>query len=214
MVVATHLARVEGVERVAEIQHHEVRGVDDVVDGARAHAVQQRAHPQGRRRDGHAGQGHGGVARAGRRRLDAQAERPVAGVGDVEVQRQQRAAENRRDLARDAAVAPEVGAVGQALVVDLEEHVVECNDRDQRRSHSERGVQHHDAGVLVAQTQLALAADHALRQHAAQGPLSDLDVADGGAGQRHGDLLARRHVGRAADDRPRRTIAHVHNTCG
>ncbi len=119
------------------------------------------------------------------------------------------AAEERAQLPRHA---EERGAVAAVRRDGEVEHGVAGGDHiGERCAHGRGGVQHQDARVLVAEAQLPGAADHAVRDHAADlAALERPAVRQLGAGEGDRDLLARRHVRRAADDLERVALPDVH----
>ena len=118
----------------------------------------------------------------------------------------------RRQLTGDAVMAPQVGAVGHGLVVDLQNDIVQLQRVGQRRTGRRVEVaQIEDVGLLlggeqVGKADLHRAADHAVALHAAELALLDLHQLAlavplaHGAGQRHGHLHAFGQVAAAADD--------------
>jgi hypothetical protein len=87
------------------------------------------------------------------------------------------------------------------LVVDLDQRVRAAEHVDDGRAGLGRSVEHHDARVLVAQPELALAADHAERGLAAELALLDLGpVRHACADAGEDDVLPLSDVGSAADD--------------
>ena len=134
-----HLVEVEGVERVAQLEQHQVGDVDHVGDGADAAALQPPLQPERRRADGDPLDHPGGVAGALLRRLDADLDR-LGGGRAVLARRGGRVLEGRaqrgRHLAGDAQVREGVGPVGGD--VDLEQHVLEPERRGDGRARGQR----------------------------------------------------------------------------
>ena len=107
---------IEGVHGLAELEHQQVRHVDDIRDGAHAERVEAIAEPSGRRPDRHAVDDGGAVRGAtlrffdpdGKERLERQRGyfRGLAGGGRLE-----RQGEQRSEIARDADVPERVGAI-------------------------------------------------------------------------------------------------------
>ena len=168
--VGTELAAVEQMIRLGQVQHHEVRDVHEQVDGTLARGQQQVAHPlrglavlQAVNRDPKVAAATLGLD------LHRHGVRVTVG-GQFRGDGLEVAAEDGRHFAGDTAVAPEVGAVREGLVVDLDDPVVVTFDGAQDLGHGladhvlvlvgSEG-QHPDAVVLVAEPQLALGADHA-----------------------------------------------------
>ena len=206
---------VERVQRLAHLQHDEVRHVDDVVDRALPGRGQAPLQPLRRGADADAADDRRDVAAAdvgvgdldGRRLRDR---RPLLRVLDLRLAHG--LAGQRRHLAGDAEHGEVVGPVGRGRDVEhgLAEHLA------QRRPDGGRVVEDEDALVLIGEAELQLRADHAGRDDAADlRPLelagrAGMRIVEGGALQREGDLLPRRDVGRAADDRLGRVAAVVH----
>ena len=103
---------------------------------------------------------------------------------------------------RDAVMAPEVGPVGQGLVVHLEDDVLNGPERLDIRPAGHGGVELHDAAVVVADAELLLGAAHAVRHLSGQRAGGDVDARHVGADPGKAGLHAHAHVRRAAD--------HVH----
>ena len=122
--------------------------------------------------------------------------------------RQELAAEERRDLARDAVDGEQVGAVSGRLEV---EHLLDERQHVGERSPGlERVVEDDDPAVVGAEVELVLGEDHPLRDLAAQlAPLEHEPVGERRAGQRHRDLRAGAEVPGATDDRVRPVLPHV-----
>ncbi len=120
----------------------------------------------------------------------------VALLLDLDLRQAQLLAGEGRDLARDAGDAEEVAAM--RLDVEVDHCVAEqLAQRDAERRIFGQDV---DAGVVVAQAQLARRAEHALREHAHRLLLGDDDVADLRAERRQRHLVVQLDVARAADD--------------
>jgi len=116
---------VEGVRGLADLEHDEVGEIDEQVDGPLADGEQEQLHPERRGPVGGAVDREGAVAGAtlglvDRDRVLGEVVEPV----EVDaVERPEPRAGDRGELACEPVVAPEVGAVGDALVVDLDEPV-------------------------------------------------------------------------------------------
>ena len=195
-------AAVEDVVGLPEVEHHEVREVDQLIVRLLPHGEQEPAQPVGRGQGLGSVDGQRQVARAVARMEGDREGRPVPGGGHLGCPGLQLAPEDGRHLARQPAMTPKIGAMRQGLVVDLEHPVfdVECL----RDGGADRGlgIEHPDAVVLLPQLELAHRTDHAARFDAADLGLLDLHAArQHGPDPRHRDLLSRVHVGCAADDR-------------
>ena len=196
------------MQRLAELEQHQVGGIHDVVDRALAHGLDAAAQPQRRRRDREPFDRLGDVARAALAILDleievvatapARGEAPGAGRGPA-------AAECGPHLARQSDHAQAVGPVEGDL--DLEhglrraQHLVERTPEREAGVAVEEALEVHDPLVVVRQLQLAGRAQHALALLAADLARADDRAAREGRahrGERHDHPRA--HVGRAAHD--------------
>ena len=122
---AIDFAPVIGVHRLAELEHHVVRDVDDRVDRTQTRASQPFPHPEGRLRPRRSDRGSArGEARAARPGCQLDLHRVgAAGNGRVDFRNYEGLTGQRRDLARYAEHAHAVTAVrGQ---VEAENYVVE-----------------------------------------------------------------------------------------
>ncbi len=159
---------VEGVERLAQLPHDVVGHVDQVVDRAQADRAQPLGEP-GRRR----------LHREPRDHPGAEARAEVGGLhvhrgegggvglalgGEHAGEAEGRAGEGR-DLARDPDHRERVRPVGRDL--DVEDPVVEAQVGREVGAQRGLGGQYEDAAVVVAQAELLLRAQDALRDHAA-----------------------------------------------
>ena len=202
---------VEGVQRLAHLQHHVVRYVDDVVD--RAHAGRDAGAPAStpatarpsrarRRRRGSAGRGRG--PRSSRRSLSSVGGLALSGVDALGGSRHFCAG----DCAATSQATPSTDSQSGRFGVTSMSKIV--SPRYSRSGCADRRVfrQHEDALVRLGEAELLLGADHARRLDAAD--LRRLErTASRRCGRRaawrrslrEGDLLARGDVGRAADDR-------------
>ncbi len=201
---AAQLVGVERVQRVAELQHHVVGGIDQVRDRAHPARRQPHPHPQRTGADADAGDDAGVVAGTG------------AGVADLDVDaaahrqrhlarlarlgNRQTRAEQRRHLARDADVAERIGAVGRD--VDVQHLVEQTGVASELGARGRVRRQNQDSVTLLAHAELDLAAQHPRRHHAADLAPFQLQAArQRRARWRPRDLAARRrHVARAAHD--------------
>ena len=141
--------------------------------------------------------------------VDPDADRLVAvALRVLSRHREQLAAEQRRDLARDAVDGEQVGAVPGRLDI---EHIVDERQRvGERRPRLERVVEDDDSGVVGAEVELVLGEDHPLRDLSAQlAPLEHESVRQRRARQRHRHLRAGAEVPGTADDRVRPFLPHV-----
>ena len=192
----------ERVQRVAQLEHHVVGDVDGQGDGPDAGQHQPPPHPPRRGRGRvQAGDPAQHEPRTAFRVLDT--DRPGVALGRRDLQ-QRRIAEGHvqrvRQLAREAADRQRVAAVrgrGQ-----LDHGVVEAEQlgRVVTRARGARG-QHEDAGVVLAEAELAGRADHAVADAAVGLAGRDGEAAgQDRARQRDDDQVALGEVARAADD--------------
>ena len=202
---------VEGMGRLAHLEHHVVRRVDDVAD--RAHAGGPEAHldPVGRGSDGRVGHPSSDEPRTELGLLHLHGESPVhrlAGFGEDDLRPAERRTRRRRDFSRQTDQRQGIAAV--RFDIDVQDDVaVELREVDAQRRI--RG-QDQDAIGVAGQVQLVAGAQHAVADDAHLLGATDLATA-GQNGAREGDRhpLARGDVRRAADDLERRVaIAEVH----
>ena len=196
---------VEGVQRVAELEHDVVRDVDDVVDRALPGGLQPLLHPARRGPDADALDDRRDVARAEVRVVDRHGGGVLDGLvalGVVVVREAQLRAEDGSRLARDADHVHHVGPVRPG--VHVQHHVAEVVG--ERRAHRRIRRQLEDALVLVGEPQLALGQHHPRGLDAANARglegrgLAAARVDQRGALAREGDALSGGDVRRAADD--------------
>ncbi len=202
---------IEGVERLAELEHHQVGDVHDVVDAALARGLEARRQPGRRRRDAHAPHDARRVAVAAGAVLDLDAH--VRGcrapaLGGRAGREQERPPEEGAHLARDPEQGGAVAAIGRDL--EVEDGVAGPDHLGEGAPDRRRGVEHEDAGVVVAETELSRRANHPVR-----GDAADLRALDARAArelapdQSDGNALAGGHVRRPAHDLERLADAHV-----
>ena len=207
---AGDLRRVESVERMTHLIEHEVRDVDHAVDRTLADGHQALLQPLGRRahfdifeRDANVtGCQIGGLHLHGDGRADTGLERAHVGQGPFHGDAILLAVGIQ--VAGHADVAGAVHAVGRQA--DLEERIfLQLQLLAGRSAHHGRGIEHHDAGMVVANAQFILRADHAEAFDATDLGALDLELAAVVGGQLGADrsqqhFLPLRHVGSAADD--------------
>lgn len=206
---------VERVQWLPGLEQDEVGEVHEAVDAALSE--DRETAPPGERR-GAVGQAldHGtDVPRTVGLGLHAHREGLAVGFELGSRRELQGAAEQRRELAGEALMPPQVGAVRDGDVGELEDGVLRGHDLADRRAHRRVRRQHEDAVVVVAQAQLVLGADHAaaldpadLARRQRDGPARP--TRQRGADRCVGHDLALCHVGRAADDLRRGPVARVH----
>ena len=198
------------MERAAEREHDVVRDVDDVRDRPHAGVPQARLEPRRRLAERDVAEDAADEAEAALRVLDPDPDRLVAvALRILARHRQQLAAEQRRDLARDAVDGEQVGAV--AGRVELEHLVDERQRLGERRPGLERVVEDDDPGVVGAEVELVLGEDHPLGDLrraacAARASARSGSVAPGSA---TATFAPGAEVPGAADDRVRPVLPHV-----
>ncbi|RAO53124.1 hypothetical protein PSN01_03942 [Micromonospora saelicesensis] len=195
---------VEGVHRLAQLQHHVVGDVDGQRDAADAGGDEPLLHP------GRCGRGRVDPAdQAGREPVAADRVadlhrvrgRPGAARGRRQGRVAQRHVERVRQLPGQAAQAQRVPPVRGDL--QIEDDVVEADHRTRVVARLGRHVrpQHDDAGVVVAQAQFLGRADHARRVVPVRLAGADGEAAgQHAAGQDHHDPVTRGEVTGTADD--------------
>ena len=212
---------VEGVQGLSQLVQHVVGDIHHVVDGTLPDGGQGTAQPLGRRAYVDPVDGKPGVAGAGPRILDGDGNGLLrTGAEGRHVGRQELALvavahpQGGVQVARHAQVVGGIGAVGSEA--DLEHQVLlQAELPGCRGAGNGVGGQHQDAGVVAAEAELVLGADHAF----GVGP-TDAAFLDGeggavlaqhlGAGGGHQHLLAFRDVGGAADDGQRVALTDGH----
>ena len=196
-----HAAAVEGVHRLPEFHHHVVGQVGEQVDGARTAVEEPDPHI------------HRALFRFDP--LDRDPRIPEAQVGFLHVDlergefvvlrrrvrrhRTERTVRQRRELARDPVVSPQVGAVGQRLVVDFKKQVVDLVDRFQVGAERDIVLDLHQAGVIGGNAEFGFRTAHTEGRITRDLGFSDLVPRNRSAHRGEGDLHARAHVRRAAD---------------
>jgi len=213
-----HLCRVEGVQRLAVFQHDEVGHIDHVVDRADARRHQAVLQPLGGRPDAHAPDVSGRVMRAQIRIGHGDGHRPrdvVPFLAEFRFRQAYGTPCQRRRFVGHAQHAEAVRPVGRQL--QLQHRVVQFQQLHYVGSDFRTFRKHQDAFLLLLrkeldiEAELARGADHPLGFDAAKRRLFDADAAgEGGAGKRHGHLLAGRHVGSPAHDLQIGSLADIH----
>jgi len=205
---ALELRRVEGMQRLAELEHHEIRHVHHVVDRSQADRLDPRPQPGGTRPDLDARNPPQRIKRTRLPVLDPRERRIRAQRGFIDRRNgESRAGENRK-LAGDPDVAEPVGAVRRHF--EIEHHVW----REQARNGGagrRGGRQDQQALGILRQAQFLRAAQHSLALDAAQ--LADLDCkisCQHGPRQGQRDLVAGLVILRPANDLARMPAAVVH----
>ena len=205
---AAHAREIERMHRVAVLEHHEIRHIDDVRDRTDAERLKAVLHPQRRRCDRDADDARGAVMRAALLVRDRDRDERC-GRARVEALRRrdhrpgERDVEDRRQLAHEADVPEAVGPVRRQA--DLEDGVprVRHGRRERRARRGDPCRKNHDSVGLFAEPELRLAAEHALGRDAGDRARRDREVLRGqvDAERREDDEAARLgHVRCAADD--------------
>ncbi len=200
----TNGAGVERVDRLTELEHHVVRGVDDVRDRPLAGGEEAHLDAIGRRADGDAADPATDEAGAqvGIVHVDGQplGRRGALAFLDHDVREPDLATGGRGDLAGQPQDRQRVPAVGLDVHV---EHVVAIEVRER---HPERrvGREDEDPVAVAGQPQLLARAQHPVRHDAhLLGALDPPVAGQHGTGQGDRDPLPGRDVGCAAHDRQR-----------
>ena len=176
---AVDLVEVEGVERLAALQQHEVRRVDHAGDGPDAAGLEPLREPGGRRPDPHPLDDPRRVAEAAVRSLDGnpQGRRCQRGLLlQPGLRVRHRDAGGCRDLAGDAEVRERVGTVGGD--VDLEDHVLDAEHAGHRCARNRVAGKLQESRGLLGEPQFLGGAEHAVGVDAAK-----LGVVDAVAGR-------------------------------
>ncbi len=192
---------IEGVDRLAELEHHVVAGIDDVGDRALTGRHEAELDVQRRRADLHAVDPATDEPGAEDRIIHtdrAVLGRRVARLGHLDDGHPQARAGGRRHLARQPQDRERVATV--RLDVDVQHDV--AVERAQGTADGRRGGQDEDALGIGGQPQLITRAEHAFAGDAHLGRPLDVPVAgQDGAWQRHGDTLTGGDVRGTTDDR-------------
>ena len=204
--MVAHGVVVEGVDGLAQLEHHVVGDVHQIVDGAHAGGRQPFLHPGGGRSDLDVLDEREGETAAEVRVGDLDRGAPLdPGTrprrGDV--RRGQRSAGERRHLARHPEDGQRIRPVrGEVEHVDpVSEHVPE------RRPRRPGGVENQDPLVFGREAQLRFGTHHPAGHHAPDAGLLQLAEVSGPRVGEHRplrgerDVLTGGHVGGAADDR-------------
>ena len=189
------------MQRLAELEHHVVRDVDDGMDRAQTRAAEPLAEPE-RRTSAGAKAAHDPAGEPRATLAGEQLHRetlPGARARGFRLAPRERQAASSRELARDPEHAEAVAAVRRH--VDLEDRVGESQVVGERVAERRVAVEQQQAVRLVRQLELLARAQHPVRLHAAQ--LCGADRL--AAGQRRAHARERRldpcrDVRRAADN--------------
>ena len=195
-----HGGRVERVDRLAQLDHHVVAGIDDVADRAHAGGQQAHLHRIGRRADADAAHPATDEPRAQVRLHDVDDE-PLSGrtarLLDLGRREPQRPTGHGRDLAGQAHDREGVAAVG--LDVDVQHDIAEevgQGDADRRVRRQDE-----DPVRVRGHAQLVARAEHPVADHAhLLGSLDPAVARQHGPGQGDRHALAGGDVRRAAHD--------------
>lgn len=204
--IARDLLAIEGVHRMAEEEERLVRDVDEARDGARAERLEAKAQIERRRAVVRAREQRVGVVVAALGRRERHVDRFGAasrGLRAVAGRQGERNREERADLARESHVPEGVGTVRRDG--ELVDPVLEGGPRfgEARTGGREISREDQDALAFFRETELLLAAEHALARHAAYGARRDRQ-ADGrqhrAERREHDEAAGLGHVRRTADD--------------
>ena len=208
---------VEGVQRLAALEHDVVRHVDGRAKWAHAARRQAAAHPERGATAGYLGP-LSAVPGTEFMVLDLGSEGLFGRLGHrgrlapfVDLR-----APERSDLAGDAKNRGAIAAIGRDREVEhdrLGQQTPErCSWRDRlgRRQPEVGRVEREKSRVVVAESQVALRAEHRLGAPTAQFPHLDRGFGQGRTRQRHRKEPTGRRVRRPADDLQRSFAAHVH----
>ena len=147
------------MQGLAELEHHVVGRVDNVVDGARTCAAQPLLKPRGRRTYPHAANDRAQITQAQVRIIDPNPHLPVPDLKGVPFERQINAGifldlgqlyptlTLRSELARDTDVREQIAAVRRNL--DLERRIVQSDRLDERLTRCEIPVDLKNTVVLL-----------------------------------------------------------------
>ncbi len=199
------------MQRAAAILGDQVGGVDQRGDGFHAHAFQTVLHPFGRRAVLDAADQPSGENRAGILVLGREIQADGLGRGGTcpppaetfsVFKVPKPAAARSRAMPKTLAASPRLGVMATSNSGSLAKRPAVFQRRDDRRADFRSGLQLDDAVMIFAQQELAGAAHHAARSHAANGAQFQHIAGGGnhgaGPGQHHLDAGA--GIGRAADD--------------
>ena len=212
--MALNVIRVEGVGGLAGGQHHIVGDIHQRIDGPHPRTPQAALHPEGGGLDAHAGQLSPDVPGAALRVLHRHRQSAGGQITGEGAEPGQGQPVQGGDLTGQTVVAPQVGAVGHGLVVDLQNDVVKVQRIGNGGAGGYvKGTEIQNVGLLVGgeqipQPDLGGGADHTVALDAPQ--LGFLNFhrltlavpAAQGAGAGHGHPHPGGEIGAAADDLP------------
>ena len=192
---------VERVDRLAQLQHHVVRGVNHVRDRALAGGEEAHLDVVRRRADGHAAHppAHEPGTEVGVTDFDGQPVRDGGAAPLLHLDHR-----HADGLVRGGGHLPgqaedRQGVAAVRLDVHVEDHV--AVQVGQRHAQGRAGRQDEDPLAVPGEPQLLAGAQHAVGDDAhLLGPLDAAVAGQDGTRQRHRDALAGRDVGGAADD--------------
>ena len=205
------LAGVEGVHRLTHFEHEVVGEVGEEVDASHAAVEQADAHINRADTAADILDLQAGIALT-ERILDFHIDlrERVVGVQIGGVERFQLSARESRELARDAVVTPEVGTVGEGLVVDLKNDILDRVEVFQVGAVGGVVGDVHDARVVVADADFRLGAAHAVGHHARERTRRDLDFSDFRAHLGKRGFHTDSDIRRAADHVGQLRLADIH----
>ncbi len=206
---AGQLGVIEGVQRLAEFEHHVIGDIDECGNGAHAATLDALLHPVGCRRCGiHTAHDAAAVARTGSRRVEYDA----TGIGKhggnrLDGGQCERCAGQRRDFARDADERQAVSTVRREF--ERDQRVIESKVAADVLADGCIGRQGQQAAVIRGQPEFARRTEHAETLDAAHLGFLDCDARQLRADQCAGYDHVLRHIRRAANDLQHAVLAGI-----
>ena len=199
---AVELGEVEGMEGLAHLHEDVVGDVNEVVDGAKADAVEALLEPLGAGGDFHAADGAGDVEGAGFGGVDADfcgCGRAGLEVGlDVVGFAFEGEAGEGGEFSGEAEVGEEIGAIRGDFEIEED---IGLDELAEGFADGGGGVEDEEAAVVIGEAEFTAAAHHAEGGDATEFAFFDLKAAgEFGAGEGDGDFVADLEVLGAADD--------------
>ena len=198
---AVHLAPVEGVHMLPKLHHEVVGEVGKQIDGAASAVEKADAHIDRTGVYGDIVHLHAGIAIAVLRilNIDGNGGQFTVDRGVHAVDRLQRTSGEGGKFPCNAVVTPEVGAVGEGLVVHLKDGVLDSIDRFEVGAKGIVVGDLHNAGIVGGNAEFRFRAAHAVGVVARDSRFADGKAVDAAALLGKGDLHALADIGRAAD---------------
>jgi hypothetical protein len=196
-----NLARIECVHGLSHLEHNVVGNVGEEVDGAHATVVEADTHINRAYLAGDVLNLEAGISLAEAiLDLHINCGKIRILVKVCAIKRLELSACNSGKLARDTVVTPKVGAVGEGLVVNLEDDIVDVKESLDIGTDCERRIEDHKTVVVIADTEFLLGAAHTVGGKACELTGSDGDITDLRAELCEGNLEAYGYVGSAANN--------------